>query len=431
MRGNTIRNVLALLVGVTALQVIAQEQKPYANLVDSSTRFAFKLFHQTSKERPEVTVLIAPSSITLDFALLQNGADKASRSEISSVFEFGNMSAEDINQQSLALRQALVYDPPRTAKAQRRPKHEIEPPPMCCARPPEHLSIAGSLWTGPNAAFTRRFLDTNTRYYAFKVASVTNRGPAAKRAVNEWISQRTGGVLTNALDSWRSDDFLVVDTIWFKGAWANPFPAGQTHPGYFTLLSGRKKQIPMMALGGRFSYLRGSKFQAVRLPYGHASMYVFLPDSDSSLKEFEPSLTFENWTKWLNEMSEQKGYVELPRFGSKYTNDLRTVLTELGMPRAFESLSSFQPLFDNPEGAQLTRVLQAVSIKVDEKGTEAAAATITGGVIGGVSTAPQPEPFRMIIDHPFFFTICDDRTQAILYMGAILDPEPLPLSNTN
>jgi serpin B len=93
--------------------------------------------------------------------------------------------------------------------------------------------------------------------------------------------------LTHVLDSWQRDDFLLVDTTWFKGAWIHPFVASRTHPGDFTLLSGQKKQVPMMAEGGSFAYLRGANFQAVRLPYHHAAMYVFLPDEDSSLKEFE------------------------------------------------------------------------------------------------------------------------------------------------
>ncbi len=67
-----------------------------------------------------------------------------------------------------------------------------------------------------------------------------------------------------------------------------------------------------------------------------------------------------------------------------------------------------------------------VSIKVDENGTEAVSATFTGGVIGGVSSEPPSEPFRMIMDHPFFFATRDNQTHAVLYMGAITHPVTLP-----
>lgn len=418
--------LVLLVTSAGMLRCIAQETQHDSPLVDANSRFAFKLFRQVVAKTPDANVLISPMSLSLDFALLQNGADAKAREEILSTFEFGSLSPEKINQQSLALRQALVYEPPPKSASRLHAKQGIEPPPICCPLPPERLILAGSLWTQPSVGFRRDFLATNKKFYAFQTASVPNKGPAAAKAVNAWVAQQTGGILTSALDSWRNDDFLVVDTTWFKGAWAEPFPLTFTHPGDFTLLSGEKKRVPMMVQGSHFLYLRGPRFQAVRLPYGHAAMYVFLPDQDSSLKEFEQSLTFDNWITWLSALSRRPGHVELPRFRSEYRADLRTVLTDLGMYRAFENFSSFGPLVENPEGAKLTRVLQMVSIKVDENGTEAVSATFTGGVIGGVSSEPPPEPFRMIMDHPFFFAICDNQTHAVLYMGAITHPVTLP-----
>ncbi len=181
----------------------------------------------------------------------------------------------------------------------------------------------------------------------------------------------------------------------------------------------------MMVQGGRYRYLRGPKFQVVRLPYSHAAMYVFLPDADSNLQEFERSLNADNWTKWLSNMTEQEGVLKLPRFSVEYRAELTKDLSNLGMLHSFQPFFSFGLLVQNSEGAALTRVVQAVTIKVDEKGTEAASVTFTGGVIGGISSDPKPEPFRMIVDHPFFFVICDNETGTILYLGAVNDPSPI------
>jgi serine protease inhibitor len=98
------------------------------------------------------------------------------------------------------------------------------------------------------------------------------------------------------------------------------------------------------------------------------------------------------------------------------------ILEDLGVERAFTSFSSFAPAASNPEGAALTRVLQAILLSVDEKGTEVVSAGVIGGVIGGVPGGPRPEWFRMIVNRPFFFAICDDQTRAILYMGRIVAP---------
>lgn len=420
---------LAALVLVLATpgiaQSVLQQTSAYPDLVSSNTRFAFKFFQVSAAGTPNENVLLSPVSLSLDFALLQNGAEKEARKEILSTFEFGELSPEVINERSLSLRKALIYDPPPKVPPRRPAKQGIQPPLICCAPPPEHLSLAGSLWTQPAVAFKSKFLEINKKFYSFQLGSVPNKGPAATRAVNAWSARQTGGLVNTALDSWRDDDFLMVDTTSFKGSWVKPFYEEETHPGDFNLPSGDKKRIPMMVQVGMYRYLRGPKFQAVRLPYSHAAMYVFLPDADSNLQGFERNLNADNWIKWLSDMAEQEGSLKLPRFRVEYRAELAENLSNLGMSHAFRPFFSFGPLVENPEGAALTRVVQAVTIKVDEKGTEAASVTFTGGVIGGISSDPKPEPFRMIVDHPFFFAICDNETGTILYLGAVNDPSPI------
>jgi serine protease inhibitor len=417
--------VFLLYAASAACQSTSPEQQPYSDAMSANTRFAFKLFRSTVEKAAEKDVLVSPISVSQDFALLQNGADSLAREQILSVMELGNLSAAEINKQNLALRRALIYDPPSKPVHAAHPKGLPPPPPICCAPPPEKLSLAGSLWTISGVSCRHQFLEINKNFYGFHLASAPRKESSAINAVNGWVARQTAGQLNLAIDSWDRDDFAVVDTTWFKGAWARPFVASQTRPGRFTLPSGQQKRMPMMAQGGRFDYLRGPKFQAVRLPYGHAAMYVFLPDRDSSLKEFEESLTAENWSTWLSEMSSKEGYLELPRFRSDYRASLTDTLSNLGMERVFRTFDSLRPLVDSPEDAKLTRVLQVISIKVDENGTEAVSATYTGGVVGGISAGPRPEPFRMIIDHPFFFAICDNQTNSILYMGAMNDPAAL------
>jgi serine protease inhibitor len=416
---------LALLIALSATpQIAAQEAGRYGTLVDANTRFAFKFFRQSLAKTPDENVLTAPISLSQDFAFLQNGADAEAREEILRAFELDNLSPEEINQQSLALRKALSYPQPlRPAPSSHRSPNGDAPPPVeCCQAPPERLVLAGSLWAQPKVAFRATFLERSKKFYSFQTVSVSSRGPAAASAVNAWVSRQTGGALSHVLDSWERDDFLLVDTTWFKGAWIHPFVVSRTHPGDFTLVSGQKKQIPMMAEGGSFAYLRGAKFQAVRMPYHHAAMYVFLPDEDSSLKEFEQSLTADKWAAWIADFERREGYLELPRFRLEYRAPIRTVLEDLGVKRAFTNFASFAPAVSNPAGAALTRVQQAILLSVDETGTEVASATFIGGVIGGIPGGPRPEPFRMIVNRPFFFAICDEQTRAILYMGRIVAP---------
>ena len=393
-------------------QVIAQVTVPYAALVDADKRFALKLFHQMVTNAPAQNILSAPTALFLDFALLQNGADTTASKQMSDVFGWQALSPAQINKQSAALRQALVYSWPPT------PKNRAG------QQTGEQLIMAGSLWIKSPGAFRHEFIEINKMSFKFTLAAMPANNSLAARKINEWAARQTGTGFDGFFNPASSRDFVLADTTWFKGSWVQPFLASDTHPGDFALLSGAKKSVPMMPKSGKQRYLKGPKFQAVGLDYWNAEMYVFLPDEDSSLADFEQSLTPDNWAAWMQEFDSRAGYLELPRFHSEYRGDTKLVLQGLGMDHPFESFHSLASVVANPAGAKLTRVLSIVLLSVDEKGTEVITAASASGVVGGVGPAqpPPPPPFRMIVNRPFFFAICDRKTKAMLYMGAIVEP---------
>lgn len=403
----------ALLVSALAAWPASAQQAPsYSDFVEGSTSFALRFFRQAAVSESTHNVLIAPTAMALDFALLQNGADDGARQEIAGIFGFGELPPRAMNQQARALRatftKAYAPSPQRRSQAW----HSL---------PRERLQLAGSLWVRAQADFRAPFLNENRTYYGYTLAKLPESDGLAVAAVNRWAARHTAGRLAHLADSVRNDGFLLLDATVFHGNWMRPFDQTRTHSGDFTLASGQKKSVPMMVADDEIPYLRGKNFQAVQLEYGHAAMYVFLPDRDTTLAEFERSLTPENWHAWLRQMSQQEGHLEFPRFQSESRAEVTGALQNLGLVHLFTSFRALAPAVSNPEGARLTRVLQAVSISVDEKGTDAVSAEVAAGVIGGVSAQPPP-PFRMLVDRPFFFAICDNQSEAVLYMGAIVDP---------
>jgi serpin B len=171
--------------------------------------------------------------------------------------------------------------------------------------------------------------------------------------------------------------------------------------------------------------------QAIRLSFGEGDlvMEVLLPAKSSSVAALEAELTPEHWTGWQAQYAPRPGNIELPRFELKSNYRLKEPLQALGMTRAF-----------HPDGAQLTgmfssapgqpragrffisSVLQSTYWKVDEEGSEAAAVTSTG--VRATAVARPEQPFRMIVDRPFFCAIEDRRSGALLFIGAIYDPAP-------
>ena len=179
----------------------------------------------------------------------------------------------------------------------------------------------------------------------------------------------------------------------------------------------------MMSQSGSYFYYKGKNFQAVALPYGKGSvsMYVFLPDEQTSLDQFEKDLTSENWEMWMKSFGFGPGNVTLPRFKVEWESKLNDALIALGMSEAF-----------NPNGANFSQIAELQSgnlfisevmhksiCEVNEEGTVAAAATSVRMGIGSVS----PPPFSMKVDRPFFFAIRDYQTGVLFFMGSITNPD--------
>ena len=178
----------------------------------------------------------------------------------------------------------------------------------------------------------------------------------------------------------------------------------------------------MMSQTGDYRYYANEQFQAVRLPYGKGdmSMYIFLPQPDVSLEQFNQQLNIENWQEWLTQMRSQSGNILLPKFKLEYTSELQDILSALGMQQIFDrDRADFSAMTDSP--VAIDTVKHKAVIEVDEEGTEAAGVTSIG--IRITSAMPDNQSFDLNINRPFFFAIQDDITESILFMGNVVEPQ--------
>ena len=369
-------------------------------LVRANTAFAFDLFHALKQEGAGENLFISPASVSLALAMTYNGADGETAAAMANVLGLQEMTLAEINTAFADLRTILENPDPKV-----------------------QLAIANSLWARQGKEFYEDFLQRNRDYYDAEVATLDFDLPDAAETINRWVEQQTNGKIKDLIEPpiHPLTVLFLINAIYFKADWADPFDPQQTREIPFNLPDGSSKQHPVMFREGEFQALVGDGFQAVSLPYGkngRIGMYIFLPDHSLTLDSFYQNLTSAQWSAWLEQFRETEGYVGLPRFKFEYEASLNDVLKALGMEIAFAAgRADFSGMKQVPPQLFIAEVKHKTFIEVNEKGTEAAAAT-------SVEIRDESAPaFNMVIDRPFFFSIVDNKTGSILFMGSVTDPQ--------
>jgi len=372
-------------------------------LIAATSRFAFKLYGQVLKQRSNKNVFISPPSVILALAMTYNGADGETRQAMADALDVEGMSLEELNRAFADLKSVLGTADPKV-----------------------QLKVANSLWVKNGFSPKPAFIERSKKYYEAEVASLDFASPAAPATINSWVSRNTESRIERVVDRIDPRTILfLINAIYFKGQWQIAFEKEKTKEDVFRPADGRQKKLPMMFRSGKYQYQKGKDFQAVALPYGtgRMSMYVFLPDEQTTLDQFELNLEPENWENWMRGFRMAPGDLTFPRFKVEYEADLNDMLKALGMAEAFDPLrANFSGIAELDLGFRIyiSKVKHKAFAEVNEEGTEAAAVT---SVEMSLTSVQQPqEPFIMKVDRPFFFAIRDNETGVVLFMGSVAEP---------
>lgn len=371
-----------------------------SKIVTANNKFGTKIFSEILKTDKDKNIFISPTSILFALSMTYNGAKGNTKAEFEKALELSGMSTEEINKSANALIRTLVN-----------------------ADSSVKLDIANSLWGKTGVKFNPDFIKTNEDFYKATTNTLDFSSSEAAKMINSWVSNSTQGKITKIIDGNIDSNTLLflINAIYFKGEWTNKFDKELTKSENFNLIGGTTKKVEMMSLYEKLPYYKGEKFQALSLPYGkeNISMYIFLPDSDSNLDEFNSNLSEENLTTWFKEFSKRDGSLKLPKFKLEYEKSLKDSLKALGLSSAFES-PDFSNMFTDSTSASISEVKHKTFVEVNEEGTEAAA--VTGVTVGATSVMPSNEPYNMNCDKPFFYAIRDNNSGTILFMGEVTEP---------
>uniref|UniRef100_A0A8C8URB6 Serpin domain-containing protein n=1 Tax=Peromyscus maniculatus bairdii TaxID=230844 RepID=A0A8C8URB6_PERMB len=252
----------------------------------------------------------------------------------------------------------------------------------------------------------------------------------SRKHINTWVSEQTEGKIPELLsgDSVNSETRLVlVNALYFKGKWHQPFHEDCTieMPFKINQVRNSERTVQMMCQEDTFNiaYVNEVQAQVLVIPYKgmELSLVVLLPDDGSLilLCQVENNLTFEKLTSWTKPDFMRSTDVEvfLPKFKLQEDYDMESVFQRLGMVDVFQGGKADLSGMSLERDLCLSKFVHKSVVEVNEKGTEAAAAT---SAIVDYCCACEVSIF--CADHPFLFFIRHNQTNTLLFCGRFSSP---------
>lgn len=276
-----------------------------------------------------------------------------------------------------------------------------------------------TLWYKHDLTLNTKAIDNIKDAFHVTVNAVDFSDANIKNVIDEEVCKGTHGLIDHLdTDIDAAMLALIVDILYFKGAWEYEFDEYNTKDRMFYGTKGKAK-VPTMQSEGRMDYAETSVYQAVRLPYMCESvnhkefaMRIYLPKNKYGISDVLYFIQNEDYELYT-EREEVK--LSLPKFEAANNIDVKNLLSRMGLTCVLESYDIIPQCIKR---LQISDIAQQVKIKVDEQGTEAAAVTFMA-VTGCCPPEIEPTPKVMRVNKPFLFEIVEETTNTILFSGVI------------
>ena len=366
--------------------------------VENANEFSFNLLDKVLEEAPQdKNILVSPLSINIALGMLYNGAKGSSATQIAETLGFDAQDTASINANYRYLLDAL----PNLS-------NEVE------------LSIANSVWHHDEFPVKNQFLINLVEGFDAQVKAEDFKDANTPIMINNWVKEQTKGKIEKIIESISpSEVMLLINALYFNGSWTYQFDPNKTTNQTFTNALGVEKNVQMMMHEKvKVKGTGGDGFIIFELPYGEDERYalrILLPNPDKTLDEALANDSNLAWNGSLALGSERSVTVGLPKFEIKDEYQLNELLFSLGIGDVFSpQVADLGNISD--EQLSVSKVMHKTYMKVDEKGTEAAAVTSVG-----IETTSMPPSY--ICNRPFAFYIYEREMGNILFMGRIVDIE--------
>ena len=388
-------------------------QQGIQEVVDANNQFAFDFYSELDKSE-QGNVFYSPYSIFAALAMTYEGAKGQTADEMKSVFHFPESS-------TLRPNFAAIYN------GINKGNNVYE------------LRTGNALWVQQDYVFLEDYLISVEDFYGGKAANLdfVKETEKSRQTINSFIEEQTNDKIKDLIPQGVLSSLtrlVLTNAIYFKGTWEWEFDKSDTSDQDFKITPTNIVKTQMMHMDpdkARFNYSETENMQILELPYKgeKISMLILLPKQgeeydfetskiitfDYTLEDIE--LSAEKLNEYKSQMQETKlDAIYLPKFEFDTKYFMKDTLSAMGMPTAFGDAADFSGMTGNLD-LFISQVIHQAYVKVDEKGTEAAAAT---AVVMRETAAMPRDIFRA--DHPFIFIIQEKETGNILFIGRMSNP---------
>ena len=367
-------------------------------VIARSNAFAFELLREVHQREDGPNVFLSPLSASMALGMTLNGAAHATFDSMRATLGFEGLAQDEINRAYHDLTELLLKLDPKV-----------------------ELAIANSIWARQGVPFLPSFFEVVGTWFDAEAQTLDFGSPAALAAINGWAAAKTKNRIPKVLDEITPLQIMfLLNAVYFKGDWTDRFDVGMTNASSFRLGDGQTVQVPTMHGTIKAAVFHRPGVALGELAYGGQAfvLTIAMPEGDGSLADLITTLDAETWADWTGTLpagdyAKLAGIdVALPKLELTYEKYLNDALTAMGMGLAFTGDADFTRM--TPGGAYIDFVKQNTFLKVDEKGTEAAAVTTVA-----MATSMPPS---LIVDRPFLLAIRERLSGTILFLGVIGDP---------
>src|SRR6266550_3733401 len=368
---------------------------------------------------------VSPYSIESALAMTFAGADGETRTEMARVLHFPS-DASAVSASFASLQHSLEEMSVKTAELVKESKRFGGP------TEPITLSIANRLFAQKGYDFRESFLALVKQNFgaAFELLDFVHDSSRATQHINKWVADQTRDRIRDLIPSGALDEttrLVLANALYLKAPWVDPFSEKATRPEPFHVHGSAPVDVPMMQKRDKhFGYAKREGYTAVSLPYSGYDLQflVLLPDNVNALHALESKLTSEMLAECAKLETRAEVDLHLPKF--------KLEPPTIALAEKFEALG-MKTAFDQPQGSAnfdrmaprkpndylfISQVFHKTFIAVDEKGTEAAAATAVA-MMRATALAPKQQPVEVKVDRPFLYAIQHVPSGVCLFLGRV------------